>query len=39
MGLGLATVKRLAESHGGHVGVRPKEGHGSLFWVTLPAVG
>jgi signal transduction histidine kinase len=39
LGLGLATVKRLAESHGGHVGVCPCEGHGSLFWFTLPAVG
>jgi signal transduction histidine kinase len=39
LGLGLATVKRLAESHGGHVGVRPGAGHGSLFWVTLPAAG
>jgi signal transduction histidine kinase len=37
LGLGLATVKRLAESYGGHVGVRPAAGHGSLFWVTLPA--
>jgi signal transduction histidine kinase len=39
LGLGLATVKRLAESHGGHVGMRSAEGHGSLFWVTLPALG
>jgi signal transduction histidine kinase len=39
LGLGLATVKRLAESHGGHVGVRSPcaQGHGALFWVTLPA--
>ncbi len=42
LGLGLATVKRLAESHGGHVGVcsgsgtSPEEHHGALFWVTLP---
>jgi signal transduction histidine kinase len=39
LGLGLATVKRLAESHGGHVGMRPAAGHGSLFWISLPAVG
>jgi Histidine kinase-, DNA gyrase B-, and HSP90-like ATPase len=39
LGLGLATVKRLAESHGGHVGLRSpaRSGHGALFWVTLPA--
>jgi signal transduction histidine kinase len=39
LGLGLATVKRLAESHGGHVGVSSPRasGHGALFWVTLPA--
>ena len=38
LGLGLATVKRLAESHGGHVGVRSEPGHGALFWVTFPAM-
>jgi signal transduction histidine kinase len=40
LGLGLATVKRLAESHGGHVGVGSPAGgaHGALFWVTLPAL-
>ena len=37
IGLGLATVKRLVERHGGEVGVRPAEGHGSVFWFTLPA--
>jgi signal transduction histidine kinase len=37
LGLGLATVKRLAESHGGHVGVRSALGEGALFWITLPA--
>ncbi len=36
LGLGLATVKRLAESHGGRVGVCSELGHGALFWVTLP---
>jgi signal transduction histidine kinase len=38
LGLGLATVKRLAEAHGGGVGLVSKPGEGALFWVTLPAV-
>lgn len=36
IGLGLATVKRLAEAHGGRVGVRPAPAGGSLFWLELP---
>jgi len=35
-GLGLATVKRLAESHGGRGGVHSSIGSGSVFWVELP---
>jgi signal transduction histidine kinase len=35
-GLGLATVKRLVESHGGHVGVSTSSGKGSRFWVEMP---
>jgi signal transduction histidine kinase len=36
LGIGLATVRKLAESHGGHVGVRSQPGHGALFWITFP---
>ncbi len=35
-GLGLATVKKAAEAHGGAVGVRSKIGSGCLFWFELP---
>jgi len=37
LGLGLATAKRLAEAHGGAVGVRPAGDRGSVFWFELPA--
>lgn len=36
LGLGLATVRRLVESHGGHVGVEAADGRGSVFWFSLP---
>ena len=36
IGLGLATVKKLAEGHKGRVGVRSERGQGSLFWFELP---
>jgi signal transduction histidine kinase len=36
VGLGLATVKRLCEAHGGSVGVRSTSGRGSTFWFSLP---
>jgi signal transduction histidine kinase len=39
IGLGLATVKKLAESHGGRVGVASELGRGSSFWFVLPAAG
>jgi len=36
IGLGLATVKRIAEAHGGAVGFRSKLDDGTTFWVELP---
>jgi signal transduction histidine kinase len=39
LGLGLATVKKLAEGHGGKVGVRSALGEGSTFWFALPHAG
>jgi signal transduction histidine kinase len=35
-GLGLATVRRLAEAHGGSVGVRDNVDGGCVFWFELP---
>ena len=36
IGLGLATVKRIAEAHGGSVGFRSKLDVGTTFWIELP---
>jgi signal transduction histidine kinase len=36
IGLGLATVKRIAEAHGGRVGFRSQLDVGTTFWVELP---
>ena len=36
LGLGLATVKRLSEAHGGACGVHSVPGRGCLFWFELP---
>ena len=38
IGLGLATVKRITDAHGGRVGVRSVPGQGCTFAVELPAV-
>jgi signal transduction histidine kinase len=35
-GLGLATVKRLVESHGGAITVRSEPDAGSVFTIDLP---
>jgi PAS domain S-box-containing protein len=34
-GLGLAICARLAERHGGEIGMEPRSPRGSRFWVTL----
>jgi signal transduction histidine kinase len=36
LGLGLATVKRIVETHGGSVGVESRTGAGCRFWMELP---
>ena len=35
-GLGLATVKRLVTAHGGAVGLTPRDGGGTVFWIEMP---
>ena len=36
-GIGLAIVKKAAERMGGSVGLESQPGHGSRFWIRLPA--
>ncbi|SFI39652.1 sensor histidine kinase [Albimonas pacifica] len=35
-GLGLATVRKIAERHGGRVGLDSRPGRGVTFWIGLP---
>ncbi len=35
-GLGLSIVKHLCETMGGHIGVKSRAPHGSIFWFDLP---
>lgn len=39
LGLGLSTVRRLVERHGGRIGVSSEVGLGSTFWFELPFAG
>ncbi|WP_028472408.1 sensor histidine kinase [Nocardioides alkalitolerans] len=35
-GIGLATCRRIVQAHGGRIGVRPREGGGTVVWFELP---
>jgi signal transduction histidine kinase len=35
-GIGLAMARRIADEHGGKIGVRSEVGKGSDFWISIP---
>lgn len=37
LGLGLSLCRSIVEAHGGQIGVRDNNPHGTVFWFTLPA--
>ena len=36
-GMGLAIVRKAVQRMGGTVGVQSRNGHGTTFWIELPA--
>ncbi len=38
IGVGLSIVKKIVDAHGGSISVKSKEGEGSTFTITMPAI-